>query len=408
MFSFLKHNDREFKKMKSALRRRYPLCSADIRTGCEPGKISVVLPVYNCEKYLEESVRSVLSQTYRNIELIIVDDGSTDQSGAIADKFMSEDERVKVIHQKNLKLPAALNNGFSVAKGEFFTWTSADNRMLPECLEILANELMCDRSCDMVFGNIRLIDQSGNTLRGYGWYEFPPMSGNVILPDSTRCLNTVANNTIGAAFLYRAGSARLLKEYSLYKYMLEDYDYFMRMNSLMSIRHILHKKPLYEYRMHPDSLTAHDSDLGITESRPELMELDRTRRSFYLKPLCFYADGNDERLINALSKSGRRITSLHTAERLSENNPMQIFYVNCENTAPTWEPPENIPKFIVTTSQTDGVFGYDVMICRNSSAINTADGWISLPENAIAPFIALRARNDLMYGYEESIHKLSL
>ena len=226
--------------MKAFLSHHIPLHGSDIRCCCEKGLISVVLPVYNCEKYLEESVLSVLSQTYTNLELIIVDDGSEDESGKIADSFLGKDERVSVIHQKNMKLPAALNNGFAAARGEFLTWTSADNRMLPVCLEILADELTRDRRCDMVFGNMRLIDDNGDILKGKGWYENPPLSGNVILPDSTENLNTYANNTIGAAFLYRAGAAAVLNGYSEYKFMLEDYDYFMKMNSLFSIKLIIY------------------------------------------------------------------------------------------------------------------------------------------------------------------------
>lgn len=402
LFSFLMPKNKNFKAMKNELNRRFHICGADIHTGCEPGKISVVLPVYNGEKYLEQAIKSVLSQTYTDLELIIVDDGSTDKSGEIADSFLAADERVKVIHQKNLKLPAALNNGFTAANGEFFTWTSADNIMLPECLEILAAELLRDRKCDMVYGNMRLIDENGDILHGYGWYEFPPMSGNVILPDSTENLNVVANNTIGAAFLYRSGAAAVLNGYSLHKYMLEDYDYFMRMNSLMSIKHIIHKKPIYEYRMHKDSLTAHDEELGITASRPELMELDEKRRHFYLKQLAFYIDGEDDKLVSALAHTGKKICLPQTADKLAASSPQQIFYVNCGNCAPTWEAPKGVPRFLVTQDPDNGAFGYDVMICKNSSAVKSADGWLCVSDAALPSFIALRARNDLMYEYERA------
>lgn len=201
--SFLFNKNKTFKKFKSEISKHYPLFSADIKCNSVQGMVSVVLPVFNCEKYLGEAADSVLSQTYPNIELIIVDDGSSDRSGEIADSYLKKDSRVKVIHQKNMKLPAALNNGFKIASGEYYTWTSADNIMLPDCLEILAAELERDRTCDMVFGNMRLIDENGEILRGKGWYEFPPLSGNVILPDSVDNLNVVANNTIGAAFLYK-------------------------------------------------------------------------------------------------------------------------------------------------------------------------------------------------------------
>lgn len=399
-FSSFFHPKNDFKKMKAFLSHHIPLHGSDIRCCCEKGLISVVLPVYNCEKYLEESILSVLSQTYTNLELIIVDDGSEDESGKIADSFLARDERVSVIHQKNMKLPAALNNGFAAAKGEFLTWTSADNRMLPVCLEILAEELSRDRKCDMVFGNMRLIDENGDILKGKGWYEIPPLSGNVILPDSTELLNTYANNTIGAAFLYRAGAAAVLNGYSEYKFMLEDYDYFMRMNSLFSIKHIIYKKPIYEYRMHGDSLTAHDEELGITASRPAMMELDKFRREFYTKDICFYADGKDDEILCELSQFGRRIYNIEKAERLASQSPCEIFYVNTDNSTPTWEN-KTVPRFLVLREPTDGAYGYDSLICKNAASLYGNPGWVcASTAQAAAAFMILRAKNDSLYNYE--------
>lgn len=399
-FSF---RNKAFLNMKKELLRKYPFSSSELRQNRVRGLVSVVLPVYNCEKYLEEAIMSVLSQTYTKIELIIVDDGSEDASGRIADEFIKKDDRVKVIHQKNLKLPTALNNGFSVATGEFLTWTSADNRMLPVCIEILAAELSRDRDCDMVFGNMRLIDENGKPLRGRGWYEEPPFSGNVILPDSTHRLNTVANNTIGAAFLYRSGAAAILGGYSQYKFLLEDYDWFMRMNSLLTIKHTLHKKPIYEYRMHKDSLTAKDRELGITASRPALMELDRHRRKFYTKTLSFYSDGEDKKTEALLSARGRRIYSASMADKLASS--MNIFYINFGNVAPSWEAPEGVPRFLVSDSCIDGIYGYDVLLCKNSVSLENHREWLCPADTrAMASFIFLRAKNDIMYSFEKKFY----
>ena len=386
----------EFKRMKAALLHKYPLCSADLRQNVVRGLISVVLPVYNGEKYLKEAIDSVLCQTYTRLELIIVDDGSTDESGRIADEFIKKDDRVKVIHQKNMKLPTALNNGFAAASGELLTWTSADNRMMPVCLEILAAELSRDRSCDMVYGNMRLIDEDGDILRGKGWYEMPPMSGNVILPDATDKLNVVANNTIGAAFLYRSGTLSVLGGYAEDKYLLEDYDWFMRMNSFFSIKHTICKKPIYEYRMHSESLTAHDEELGITASRPALMELDKKRRALYQKPLCFYLDGDDKEVETALAMQGRRIYSTASADGVAKKSPARIFYVNCGNTAPTWEVPKGVPRFLVCVGAQEGAVGYDVRICKDVSSQTDFRDWICpVSTTAMVAFINLRAKNDI-------------
>lgn len=265
------------------MRKKLPrLLAKDICTGAVPDLVSVVLPVYNGGKYLSEAIDSVLAQTYPDWELIVVDDGSTDQSFVIAQEYAEKDSRIFVVHQENQKLPRALNKGFSLAKGEFYSWISADNRYLPEFLENMVAELKKHPKADMVFGNQYLIDDTGSRITGHGWFEFPVGSGAVCFPPATPILNTVANNTIGAAFLYRAGCDRVLGGYSPNLFLLEDYDYFMRMNSLF---HIRHKKgePLYEYRFHPESLTAHDQELSITASRPRLMEFDAYRRRYYKK-----------------------------------------------------------------------------------------------------------------------------
>ena len=267
------------------------LSSAKINVGYIKGLVSVVLPVYNGEKYISKSIESVLNQSYAHLELIVVNDGSTDNTGAIIEKYCN-DERVKIINQKNKKLPGALNKGFEEASGEFYTWTSADNIMLENCIETMAEELNANKDVDMVYGNMYLIDSDGHRMTGHGWFEFPVGSGNVILPDSTILLNTVANNTIGAAFMYRAGAECVLGGYSDRLYLLEDYDYFMKMNSLFKIKHVSNKEPIYAYRMHKDSLTAHDKELGITASRPRLMKFDKIRRKAYNKPIYARIQGN--------------------------------------------------------------------------------------------------------------------
>ncbi len=249
----------------------------------EPGLISAVLPVYNGAEYLSEAVYSVLNQTYRKFELIIVNDGSEDESGRIAKGFSENFQKVKYIDLKeNKRLPTALNKGFDEAGGEFFTWVSHDNIMSPRFFEIMAAELEARPAAAMVYGNMKIIDEKGEVRRGHGWYEIPPMSGNVVLPENTENLNVIPNNTVGAAFLYRAKAARFLGNYDENEFGIEDYDYWMRMNEVFDIEHISYNKPLCSYRFHKKSLTARDRELGITANRPQLMERDFRRRESIL------------------------------------------------------------------------------------------------------------------------------
>lgn len=89
--------------------------------------ISVIVPVYNVEKYLAKCLNSVIHQTYENLQIIIIDDGSTDHSGRICDEYSKIDERIQVIHQKNCGLSYARNAGLSVAKGEYIGFVDSDD-----------------------------------------------------------------------------------------------------------------------------------------------------------------------------------------------------------------------------------------------------------------------------------------
>lgn len=87
--------------------------------------VSIVMPVYNGEKYLRQSIASVVNQTFKDWNLIIVDDCSTDSSPEIMNEYAKADDRIQVIHNEvNSKIPASLNNGFEEAAGRYFTWTS--------------------------------------------------------------------------------------------------------------------------------------------------------------------------------------------------------------------------------------------------------------------------------------------
>ena len=101
--------------------------------------ISVIIPVYNVEKYLRRCVESVLNQTYVNLEIILVDDGSLDKSKSICDEFAQKYERVKVIHKKNGGLSSARNAGIELATGEYIGFVDSDDDVDP-CMY----EKMCE------------------------------------------------------------------------------------------------------------------------------------------------------------------------------------------------------------------------------------------------------------------------
>ena len=116
--------------------------------------ITIIVPVYNVEKYIKECVESLINQTYKNIEIILVDDGSKDKSGIICDAYAAKDNRIKVIHKKNEGLGFARNTGLKVAQGKFVTFIDSDDKADTDLVEKLMNEIY-KADCDTCIGGFK-------------------------------------------------------------------------------------------------------------------------------------------------------------------------------------------------------------------------------------------------------------
>ena len=104
--------------------------------------ISVIIPVYNVEKYLHRCLDSVIAQTYQNLEIICVDDGSIDDSGKICDQYAVRDARIKIIHQENQGLSAARNRGLDAAEGEYIAFVDSDDYILEDMYKKMLDKLL--------------------------------------------------------------------------------------------------------------------------------------------------------------------------------------------------------------------------------------------------------------------------
>lgn len=201
--------------------------------------VSIVLPVYNGSVGLAEAVESCLNQSYRNLELIVVDDASTDNTPEIISEYASNDGRVRRIrHDTNKRLPAALNSGFAVARGELLTWTSHDNLYRPLAVATMANFLEANPDVAVVYAGYTFIDSDGNVL------------GRMTAPPPTEL---PYRNAVGACFLYRRSFHTILGDYDETCFLVEDYEYWLR--AVGSFHFHALQQDLYLYRIHEDSLS---------------------------------------------------------------------------------------------------------------------------------------------------------
>lgn len=201
--------------------------------------ISIILPVFNGQKFLGEAIQSCLDQTYTNFELLIVNDASTDNSLEIAKEFEGLDTRIQIISNKeNLKLPKSLNEGHRKAKGDFFSWTSHDNILKPTFLEDLFNA-MNEQQCDLVYSNFNIIWEDGSFKR--------TQKGGLVE-------ELVFGDVIGASFLYSRKVYEKLNGYRTDLFLVEDYDFFLRAATEFKFYHL--DTSLYDYRLHSKSLTS--------------------------------------------------------------------------------------------------------------------------------------------------------
>lgn len=123
--------------------------------------ISVVVPIYNVEKYLGKCLNSILEQTYKNIEVILVDDGSLDNCGKICDEYALKDNRIKVIHKINGGLSDARNAGINIATGKYITFIDSDDFITKESIEILYQNIIKYKK-DISIGQINTFDDEKN------------------------------------------------------------------------------------------------------------------------------------------------------------------------------------------------------------------------------------------------------
>jgi len=212
-------------------------------------KVSIIIPVHNSEKYLEECIESALNQTYQDIEIIAVDDGSTDNSLEILKKYS---DKIKIITMKSCFIGAALNQGIKIAKGEWIKQLFSDDVLYSDAVENLVSvgKNIEDKKKTMFYGHFDRINSSGKILRKIIYPNYNNLEifdFNVILLD-----HMLANP--GTSLIHRS----TIDEYGIFNEsikIVEDYELLLRYCLLHNCRLHLVPKTILKLRIHSGQLT---------------------------------------------------------------------------------------------------------------------------------------------------------
>jgi glycosyltransferase involved in cell wall biosynthesis len=209
-------------------------------------KISVIVPVYNGERYLRESIESVLSQSYRDFELIVVDDGSSDKTREVISQYEGKYSYFKAVyHSENKGVSAAKNSGIAVSTGEFLVFAAADDIQEQERLEVSIKALEENPDLDMVFIDCQMIDSEGNFLNRRKGYPAGMTSKNAIIYQLKR-------NHLWSGLVMLRNTPDIRFDETIPNAV--DYELFLRMLLKGATLRII-GLPLLRYRVHENNIS---------------------------------------------------------------------------------------------------------------------------------------------------------
>jgi glycosyltransferase involved in cell wall biosynthesis len=235
--------------------------------GINVPEVSVVIPSYNHAAYISEAVQSVLAQTHRDLELIVIDDGSRDNSLEILQGFT--DPRLKVMPQENQGAHAAINRGFHAASGEYLAVLNSDDAFHPQRLEKLLAALKAEPDGVLAGSHIEIVDDQGKALGvKHGYLDCPPWS----LEDESRSFRV--GDDLHAALLtenYYATTSNFLFPHRVFEQMgyfrplryVHDWDFALRLSERGQL--LLLPEPLIRYRMHARNMIGENQAAMIFE-----------------------------------------------------------------------------------------------------------------------------------------------
>ncbi|MGO8763473.1 MAG: glycosyltransferase family 2 protein [Desulfobaccales bacterium] len=226
--------------------------------------VSIIIPSYNSEKYLAVTIQSVLAQTRQDWELMVVNDGSADQTGAIAETFAAKDDRIRVVHQANAGLPMARNRGFAETGTdyEYCIFLDSDDLLEPDALEILIHALDKDRAAVAAHGLMRYIDSEGRPLSINGRYFHPPQRRGIqghrlklwpVSAPTTFAVLAYGNCIPASGIMMRRAQQEIAGGFDPNLKAVEDWDMWLRLSRLGHIAFV--DKVVLAYRIHQTNMS---------------------------------------------------------------------------------------------------------------------------------------------------------
>jgi len=294
----------------------------------EKMKVSIIIPVYNTEQYVEECIQSALNQTYKNIEVIVVNDGSTDNSLQIIRKYS---DRIKIINKENGGTASAFNAGMRVMSGEWFKWGASDDVLYENAIEILveAAKKLGNEAKNCIFcTDVEIIDSTGKKIGGYlepKYNNLDKFERNVTLLD-----RFVGNGT--TCFIHKS----MFERFGFFNEEIgfqEDYEFYLRVCFLHNCRIFLIPKITAKYRLHENQTQKRlarkqkNKNIGLENTKKIqemiLNQLDRSIKKKYLERLELLRKRRNSKKAKTLRKIRDSIFNLFpepTSKKLIESS----------------------------------------------------------------------------------------
>ena len=288
-------------------------------------KVSLVVPVFNTAKYLGRCIDSILHQSYKNIEIVLVDDGSTDESGKLCDYYSKEYNNIIVIHKCNEGLGLARNTGIENATGDYITFVDSDDYIGPDHIEMMMFEI-AKNNADVCYTGFSSV--IGDTIEKY-----PNILAGKVIDNNQSIITEIIPRMCGQTGSY-GDSIQMSVCMALYdRKIIDSFDVsfkserqFVSEDLLFNIDYLIHshkvvinEKAEYYYYMNLDSLSHGYSATRFDRSKRMMNELIRVTKELGIRELC------QQRILNSFISTSRNCLQLEEKNKYKNKNSFTSF-----------------------------------------------------------------------------------